>query len=63
MSYLLKKYADAARAVNPGLIPDKVTPHCLRHSKAMHLLQANVNLIYIRDLLVKDLFFRIALIR
>ena len=26
-------------------------PYCLRHSKAMHLLQANVNLIYIRDLL------------
>lgn len=51
VSYLLKKYADAARASNPGAIPDKVTPHCLRHSKAMHLLQADVNLIYIRDLL------------
>ena len=28
-----------------------ITPHCLRHSKAMHLLQAGVNLIYVRDLL------------
>lgn len=36
---------------SPDLIPETVTPHCLRHSKAMHLLQANVNLIYIRDLL------------
>ena len=26
-------------------------PHWLRHSKAMHLLQSGVNLIYIRDLL------------
>lgn len=51
IAYTLKKYADMARSVSPDLIPDTVTPHCLRHSKAMHLLQANVNLIYIRDLL------------
>jgi len=51
ITYLLKKYADAARLTSPGLIPDKLSPHCLRHSKAMHLLQADVNLIYIRDLL------------
>lgn len=51
IAYTLKKYADAARTANPGLIPDKLSPHCFRHSKAMHLLQANVNLIYIRDLL------------
>lgn len=51
INYILNKYADAARTANPGLIPDKLSPHCLRHSKAMHLLQADVNLIYIRDLL------------
>lgn len=51
ITYTLKKYADMARRVSPELIPEKITPHCLRHSKAMHLLQANVNLIYIRDLL------------
>lgn len=51
IAYTLKKYADMARNVSPNLIPETVTPHCLRHSKAMHLLQANVNLIYIRDLL------------
>jgi site-specific recombinase XerD len=34
-----------------GVIPDNITCHSLRHSKAMHLLQAGVNLVYIRDLL------------
>jgi site-specific recombinase XerD len=34
-----------------GLIPDKVTTHVIRHTKAMNLLQAGVSLIYIRDLL------------
>ena len=29
----------------------KISPHSLRHSKAMHLLQAGVNLVYIRDIL------------
>ena len=33
------------------LIPDTVTPHMLRHSKAMHLLQSGINLVYIRDVL------------
>jgi len=32
-------------------MPEKVTPHMFRHSKAMHLLQAGVSLIYIRDFL------------
>ena len=51
IAYTLEKYADAARMANPELIPDKLSPHSFRHSKAMHLLQADVNLIYIRDLL------------
>ena len=32
-------------------MPEKITPHTLRHSKAMHLLQADVNIIYIKDIL------------
>jgi integrase/recombinase XerD len=33
------------------LIPDKISGHTLRHSKARHLLQAEVNLVYICDIL------------
>jgi len=50
ITYLVHKYVELARAVCSSL-PNTVTPHTFRHSKAMHLLQANVNLIYIRDLL------------
>lgn len=50
ITYILKKYFDAAKKENPSL-PQKISPHILRHSKAMHLLQAGVNLIYIRDFL------------
>ena len=35
----------------PEDIPELISPHMLRHSRAMHLLQSGVNLIYIRDLL------------
>lgn len=51
VTYILQKYCDMAHSVNPGLIPENFSPHCLRHSKAMHLLQSGVNLIYIRDFL------------
>jgi len=51
ITYILSKYVEIARKKLPELFPKKVTPHILRHSKSMHLLQANVNLIYIRDFL------------
>lgn len=51
IAYVLRTHAEAASLTSPGLMPPKVTPHMLRHSKAMHLLENGVNLIYIRDLL------------
>jgi len=51
VSHIVKRYVEQARKLNSELFPDHVTPHVFRHSKAMHLLEANVNLIYIRDLL------------
>ncbi|WP_217994071.1 tyrosine-type recombinase/integrase [Lentibacillus sp. CBA3610] len=51
VNYVLAKYKNLAREENKTLIPEVFTCHCLRHSKAMHLLQAGVNLVYIRDIL------------
>lgn len=51
ISHILLQYAAKARNANPVLIPDNISCHTLRHSKAMHLLQAGVNLVYIRDIL------------
>jgi site-specific recombinase XerD len=49
---LLARHVRAVRARDPGWAPGlPVTPHTLRRSRAMHLIQAGVNLIYIRDLL------------
>lgn len=51
IGYILNKNFDMAKSQKPELFPEKISPHCLRHSKAMHLLQSSVNLIYIRDFL------------
>lgn len=50
VAYIVSKYAASARKASK-IIPSKVNVHMLRHSKAMHLLQAGVNLVYIRDFL------------
>lgn len=44
ITYVLKKYAEHC-----GI--DNISPHQLRHTKAMHLTEANVNPIFIRDFL------------
>ncbi len=51
VNYILKKYSKMAREKTSALIPEQISCHSLRHSKAMHLLQAGVNLVYIRDIL------------
>ncbi len=50
VSYIITKYVESARKTST-ILPPRVNPHLLRHSKAMHLLQAGVNLVYIRDFL------------
>lgn len=51
VAWVLSKHAAAARDKRPDLVPEKVHPHMLRHSKAMHLLESGVNIVYIRDFL------------
>jgi len=48
---IIKKHAGSARKKNPAVIPHKISPHSLRHSKAMMLQQSGVNLVCIRDFL------------
>lgn len=51
VAYVVDACARAAHESRPDLVPAHVHPHTLRHSKAMHLLEAGVNLVYIRDFL------------
>lgn len=44
IAYILNKYAD-------GCNLQKISPHRLRHTKAMHLTEADINPIFIRDFL------------
>lgn len=51
VNYIVNKYANMAREINPSLIPHDFSPHKLRHTTAMELVDSGVDLIYIRDLL------------
>lgn len=51
IAYIINMYASPARVLRPDLIPDQLSPHSFRHSKAMHLLQSGLNIVYIRDVL------------
>jgi integrase/recombinase XerD len=50
ITYVVKKYAALARDIDHSF-PENVHCHMLRHSKAMHMLEAGINIIYIRDFL------------
>ena len=50
VAHLIRKCVVMARSKGV-VLPDGVTPHTFRHTKAMHLLQAGVPLVIIRDFL------------
>lgn len=51
INHLLRKYSNMARIQNPSLIPADTSPHKLRHSTAMALVDKGTELIVVRDLL------------
>jgi len=51
INYIIKKYAGMSRKINPMLVPEDLSPHKLRHTVAMELVDSGVDLMYIRDLL------------
>ena len=51
VQYIIDKYVGMGRKNKPDYYRKKISNHSFRHSKAMHLLEAGVNLIYIRDFL------------
>jgi len=51
INYMISKYTKKARIMEPILIPRDCSPHKIRHSSAMALVEAGVDLITIRDLL------------
>lgn len=50
VTYILNKYVKSASSIDNS-IPMHISPHVLRHTKAMHIYEANNNLIYVRDFL------------
>lgn len=51
IEYIVDKYVEKAKLSNPEKFCCNIFPHSFRHSKAMHLLEEGVNLIYIKDFL------------
>ena len=49
IAWIIRKYQD--QIADPPLTSASISPHVLRHSKAMHLYEAGVPLPYIRDIL------------
>lgn len=50
ISYIINKYVSLLKVENTEMCNINITPHVFRHSRAMHLLQVGVPLIYIRDI-------------
>lgn len=50
VSHILHKHVQRAKRAGADL-PERITPHVLRHTKAMHMLQSGIPVVIIRDFL------------
>jgi site-specific recombinase XerD len=51
VAHILARHVKSMSTKDSHFVPKSVSPHSLRHSKAVHLLRSGVPLIYIRDFL------------
>ena len=51
VAYIINKYVVMAKKTQNFHTETVITPHVFRHSRAAHMLQAGINLVYIRDFL------------
>lgn len=51
IAYVIKKYASKVRTKNPALIPFEISPHTMRHSAAMGMLDSGIDLMTIKTFL------------
>ena len=51
LGILASEYVEKAKENTDFKVDFNVTPHVFRHSKAVHMVRAGINLIYIRDFL------------
>ena len=51
VTYVINKYVEKAKTDPKFKVDFNITPHVFRHSKAVHMVRAGINLIYIRDFL------------
>jgi site-specific recombinase XerD len=51
VTHIMNKYKDLAKARNKDTFNQGVSPHCMRHSKATHLVNHGVSIYNVRDFL------------
>ena len=51
ITYVPRRHVAAAHEADPLVVPPTTHPHALRHSKAVHLVEADADITYVRDLM------------
>lgn len=49
IAHIVGKYVDLATATCPSLAKKNVTPHTFRHTTALHMIQANIDISVVKD--------------